>query len=82
MRADPEGGLTELTRWLGLELEAGQVARAVERHSFERIPDDQRGPSKIFRSAAPGAWRENLTQAEQDRLERVIGPKLRELGYE
>lgn len=82
LRADPEGHLTSLVGWLGLDLDPDYVARSVARLSFESIPEAQRGPNKIFRSAAPGAWRANLTVAEQGCVERIIGPKLRELGYE
>jgi hypothetical protein len=54
----------------------------VESQAFDRLPPEHRGPGKIFRAASPGLWRENLTPPEQEVLERVMGSKLRELGYE
>ena len=30
----------------------------------------------------PGSWRENLSAQERAALEQIMGPKLRELGYE
>ena len=50
--------------------------------TFETLPVAERGPDKFFRSARPGAWRENLSDREHAAVERVIGPKLQELGYE
>jgi len=44
-------------------------------------PAEHRGPDKIFRAAQPGLWRENLSADEQEVVEGVMGPKLRELGY-
>jgi Sulfotransferase family len=77
---EPERHLGEVFQWLGLPLEEGAVAAVVKRFSFEGIRE--RGPDRFHRSATPGAWRENLRPEEQVALGKVLGPKLRELGYE
>jgi hypothetical protein len=82
MLANPAGQLRRVFHWLGLEIGEGELGALVESQSFERLPAEHRGPDKIFRAAQPGLWRENLTTDEQDVAERVMGPKLRELGYE
>jgi hypothetical protein len=81
LRADPLGRVREIFAWLGLGISDAELEESVARHGFERIPADLRGRDEFARSATPGAWRENLTAEEQAELERLIGPKLRELGY-
>jgi hypothetical protein len=73
---------TAMLDWLGMDLPADQIEAAVERRSFKAIPDSQKGPGKRARSANPGQWKERLRPGEIDLVERVMGPKLRELGYE
>lgn len=68
-------------RWLGTGRTQAQVAEDVERFRFDRLPPELRGSGKFMRSASPGAWRENLSAAEQDLLLDVLGEKLIELGY-
>ncbi len=72
---------TAMLDWLGMEISPDEVEAAVERRSFSAIPDAQKGPGKRARSASPGQWRERLRPGEIDLVERIMGPKLRELGY-
>ena len=76
------GRLQELFEWLGLDVDENQLATFIERHTFNQLPDADRGPNKFFRSANPGLWRENLTGDEQTAVNDIIGAKLREVGYE
>jgi sulfotransferase family protein len=82
MRADAAAHLRRAFDWLGLEIADADLEALVEAQSFERMPAEHRGPDRIFRAAKPGLWRESLSDAEQQVAERVMGPKLRELGYE
>src|SRR5215210_1658084 len=61
-----------------LELPAGekQLARAVEKHSWENVPEERKGEGKIFRKATPGGWREDLTSGQVRIVERVAAPVL------
>jgi hypothetical protein len=79
--ASPAERLGEVFDWLGLPVGAPDVARIVENHAFDSIAAEKRGSEQFYRAATPGLWRENLTEAEQDAVRRVIGPKLAELGY-
>jgi hypothetical protein len=79
---DPVPHLRGMFEWLGLETEEPLLRDLVERHAFEALPAEDRGPQKFFRAASPGLWRENLSEEEQEAVQRVIGPKLGELGYE
>jgi hypothetical protein len=82
MRADAAPEVRRVFDWLGLAISEAELEALVEGQSFERLPAEHRGPDKIFRAAKPGLWRENLSAEEQAVLDRVMGPKLRELGYE
>ena len=57
------------------------MARIAEHHAFDSIAAEKRGSEQFYRAATPGLWRENLNQAERDALDRILGPKLKELGY-
>ncbi len=64
-----------------LGLDAERAAEVAERHRFERVPAGQRGPRREVRAAKPGAWRENLSPAEQEAMHEALGPALEEFGY-
>jgi hypothetical protein len=80
LRADTPGALAGVCSAAGLPAEA--AAAIAERHSFDQVPEAERGESKAIRSAEPGGWRQTLTPAEQAALEEIMGPTLAELGYE
>lgn len=80
--AEPEQSLASVTAWAGLRLDATQIREATEATSAEAIPVAQRGRGQFVRAARAGTWRENWTEQERDAVEEIVGPKLRELGYE
>jgi hypothetical protein len=67
--------------YAGLEIPAGEVelARSVEKHSWENIPEEEKGEGKFYRKATPGGWREDLTPDQVEIVESVAGPLLGEL---
>lgn len=81
LRADSMTEMRRLFDWLEVEVGDEELAAMVEKRAFESLPAELRGADQFFRAATPGGWRENLGSAEQEALERVLGPKLRELGY-
>jgi hypothetical protein len=82
LRRDPAMHLRTVLRWLELETDEAQLGSLIDRHSFEQLPPAARGPDRFFRAAQPGLWRENLSLPEQETVHELIGPKLRELGYD
>jgi Sulfotransferase family len=82
LRADPTTHMRRLFDWLEVDIGDSELAAMIEKRAFEALPSEVRGPDQFFRAAKPGGWRDNLNGAEQEALERVIGPKLRELGYD
>ena len=79
LRADTLETMRRMYAELAIPVDDGQLARAVDRHSWERIPEDQKGPGKFYRRATPGGWREDLTRKQAKIVERVTAPLLEEL---
>lgn len=77
-----EEELASLVAWLDLGLGPQEIDDLVGKTAFERLGPEASGPGQFARAARPGLWRENLSVEEQALLEDIIGPKLRELGYE
>ena len=80
--ADTPAQLHRIFDWLRLGVTPAQVREIAARHAFESAPDERRGPGKDMRAASPGLWRENLTEDEQRTMQKIMGPKLAELGYD
>jgi hypothetical protein len=82
LRADPESVLEDLCRDLQIPTTPERVAEIAAQHSFEEVPESARGDGERIRRAEPGSWRQNLNASERAAVGKIIGPKLRELGYE
>lgn len=78
LRAEPLRVLESVGSWLGLD--GAEWSAAVSKLAFEKV--EGRGPGEFVRSAAPGAWRRNLSASEQNVLDSLLGETLNELGYE
>lgn len=55
-----------------------KLRQAVEKHSWENIPQDEKGEGKFNRKARPGGWREDLTPVQAESVRRITGPLLDE----
>ncbi len=79
LRSDTLGTLKRLYSTMGIEVDEGELARVVEKHSWENIPEENKGEGKFYRKAMPGSWQEDLTPEQARRVERVTAPLLKEL---
>jgi hypothetical protein len=70
LRADALGTMKHIYSALEIPADEGALARAVEKHSWENIPEEEKGPGKIRRKATPGGWREDLTPEQVKIVER------------
>jgi hypothetical protein len=82
LREDPESVLEGLCRDFEIRTTREQVAEIAAEHSYEEVPESDRGDGERIRKAEPGSWRQNLSASERAAVNRIIGPKLRELGYD
>jgi hypothetical protein len=76
--ADALGAMKRVYSDLGMEAGADELARAVEKHSWEAIPEDMKGQGKFYRKASPGGWEEDLTPGQIEIIEEISGPLLDE----
>ena len=79
LRADTLGTMKRIYSELEMPVDERELARSVEKHSWEKIPSEQKGEGKFHRKAKPGGWREDLTARQAEMVEGVAGSLLREL---
>ena len=77
LRADALGSMRCILTDLGLPFDETKLARVVEKHSWENVPEAEKGAGKFFRKASPGGWREDLTLAQAGVVEKITAPLLK-----
>jgi hypothetical protein len=81
LREEPVRYFGAISRWLGLPDDEPLLKNIVERHDFEKIPADERGPNFFYRAATPGLWAKGLRPREQAVVTDIIGETLKKFGY-
>jgi hypothetical protein len=79
LRDDALGTMRRMYSTLGVPVEEAELARVVEKHSWENIPEEKKGEGKFYRKATPGGWKDDLTEEQARMVERVTAPLLEEL---
>src|SRR3569833_2294277 len=70
LRADTLGTMKRIYSTLEIPVDEAVLAGVVEKHTFENIPEEEKGEGKIRRKASPGGWREDLTPEQIQIVER------------
>lgn len=78
LRSDTLGTMKRIYETLGIPSWAQELEKAVEKHAWENIPEDQKGEGKFYRKASPGGWREDLTPKQVETIEEITSPLLNE----
>jgi sulfotransferase family protein len=78
LRADTLGTMKRMYSALGIEVNEEELGRVVGTHSWENIPEEEKGEGKFYRKATPGGWREDLTPEQAKAVERVTASLLKE----
>jgi hypothetical protein len=78
LRADTLGEMKRIYSTLEIPVNEAELARAVEKRSWENIPDEEKGPGKKRRKATAGGWREDLTPGQARIVEEITRPLLEE----
>ena len=81
LRAGTFAEMRHLAHVLGLPCDERRLHKAVERHAYERIPEERKGPGKFVRTARVGGWAEELEPAEKAAIQRRLGDFLAGRGY-
>jgi Sulfotransferase domain len=79
LRADALGTMKRMYSELGIEVDEGELAQVVKKHSWENIPEENKGEGKFYRKASPGGWKDDLTPEQAQIVERVTAPLLEQL---
>jgi hypothetical protein len=79
LRSDTLGTMKRIYSTLGIPVKEGELARVVKKHSWENIPEEEKGQGKFYRKATPGGWREDLTPKQARMVEEMTAPLLKEL---
>jgi hypothetical protein len=79
LRPNPSETMKRLCTALGIGVEESELERAVQKHSWENIPEEEKGGGKFHRKARPGGWREDLTPEQARIVEGITAPLLEEL---
>jgi hypothetical protein len=78
LRADTLEQMRHMYRGLELPVDEGLLAKAIEAHDWENIPQEDKGEGKFYRKATPGSWQEDLTPQQAKTVERICAPLLNE----
>jgi hypothetical protein len=78
LRADTLGTMKRVYSALEIPVDEDELVRAVEKHSWENIPEEEKGEGKKRRKAKPGGWREDLTSRQVEIVEDITAPLLDE----
>jgi hypothetical protein len=76
LRGDTIGTMKRMYDALEIEVEESRLEAAVAKHSWEQIPDSDKGSGKVYRKAQPGSWREDLSPEQVTIIEKITGPIL------
>ena len=79
LKGDTLGTVRRLCVELGLPAEEGRLARVVADHSWENVPEGEKGSGKFHRKASTGGWREDLTEPQARTIQEITDPLVREL---
>jgi hypothetical protein len=78
LRADTLGTMRRLYSELAIPVDDAALRRSVEKHSWENIPEEQKGEGKFYRKAKPGGWQDDLTPKQVKMVEDITAPVLEE----
>jgi aryl sulfotransferase len=90
LHAEPETQFAEILRRAGLPVASDRLAAALAQTRFERLQAQEAAvgfkerlsaASRFFRQGRPDRWREELTPAQIECIERDHAPVMQRLGY-
>jgi GT2 family glycosyltransferase len=76
LREDAVGTLKAMYAALEIEADESRLEAAVAKHSWEQIPDRDKGSGRFYRKAEPGGWREDLSLEQIKLVEDITSPIL------
>lgn len=71
--------MTNIYSAMEMRMDVSELATTVEVHSWDRVPDRDKGEGKFYRKAEPGSWRDDLTPRQARIVEKTTAPLIDEL---
>ena len=71
LRADTLNEMRRIYSTLGIPVEDEELRRAVEKHSWENVPEREKGRGKFYRRGTSGGWKEDLTPRQVEVIEQA-----------
>jgi len=81
LRTRTLGTMRNLCAALELPVTEQKLAQVVDKHSFENIPQRERGEGKFYRKATSGGWKDDLTPEQAKIVEDITAPLINELVW-
>ena len=81
LRADTLGEMRRLCAELAIPVDEQTLARVVSKHSWENVPESEKGAGKFYRKATSGGWREDLNPEQAKVVEEVTAPLIEEFSF-
>ena len=78
LRADTLDTMKRIYSALDIPVDEAALARVVEKHSWENVPEEKKGKGKFHRKAASGTWKEDLTPRQARIVEESLAPLIEE----
>src|ERR687897_110752 len=78
LRVDTLETMRRLYSTLDISVGEQELARVVQSHAWENVPENKKGPDKPHRKATPGSWKEDLTPEQARIVEELTVPILDE----
>jgi sulfotransferase family protein len=69
--ADTLSTMKRIYSELGIPAREEELTRAVAKHSWKNMPEEEKGGGKFYRKGIPGGWREDLTPKQVAIVERM-----------
>ena len=83
--SDPQGTLNEISERFRLGAEENQINHVAQEYSFarqkERLDSSGSQASRFLRSGKKQSWKRYLTDRQVQKIKRMHGPVLHEMGY-
>jgi len=76
LRADTMNEMRRIYAILGIAVEDQDLQRAVEKHSWENVPEREKGRGKFYRRGTSGGWKEDLTPRQVEVVEKTTASLL------
>jgi Sulfotransferase family len=81
LRGDTLGTMRHVCAALAIPVDEQRLARVVERHSWEKVPEKEKGAGTFYRKATPGGWQEDLTPEQARIVEDITAPLIEEFSF-